>query len=213
MEKQTTQRERGNFFYTRATTLNGEEKIVKVFQAIRAYEEGKKIASSEGNCDEWLSCVRSIGVASFHLANDSRCQNEKSTEWVLHVFKRGVESFCDSISYNMKPGDQQRKQWTEIVIEKLAVLIKAASSFIGNKSSKWQERCNFLEKLMPSEADTKGAGLQLVHLLITVSVAEAMVKEIFITDQSWQHCLYMTEEVSDMSACLADTSIKMTTNA
>ena len=68
--KQSTHREQGNFFYQRGIILDGEEKRAIVNQAVRVFEARKSLASVEGDADEWLSCIRSIEVASAHLATE-----------------------------------------------------------------------------------------------------------------------------------------------
>ena len=198
-----TPRAKGNELYIMSTNKDSEGKhhlwkISNITEAIRNFEEGKRVASKMGDKNEWLKCARSVGVAYSFLASSKEFQDGKGVDWTVYNFKSALTAFSEIITNHRNIED---KTWQNLVFDKLSSTIGAAIEFCttSDDTTSWQKRCSLLERLLHLE-EISGGSACYTRVQVLVSTAEEIVKAMVVAEEAGESWRWLA---SSIARCLS----------
>ena len=194
-----TLRGKGNELYLMSTNSSSEGKhhlwkTSKLTEAIRNFEEGKRVASQSGDKVEWLKCARSIGVAYSYLASSEEFPDGNGIDWTVYNFKSALTAFSEIIT-NYK--NIEDKPWQNLVFNKLSSTLSSAIEYCVSNETGWNKRCSLLERFLNLE-EVSGASACYTRVHVLISTAEEVVKAIVTADEAgeWRTVLKLVGELN-----------------
>ena len=166
-------------------------RITKAEMAIQVYTSAYNLASSQRNPNEWLSSMKNKGLCCLRLAEYDEFQEAREEAHIRSIYCCAVESLSLALHHGMGVKDVS---WCDELCEKLIVAIQSSVTYIVDKSTEWQHRCNFLENL---EKDKNSDWFSFATAVLQKSVAEEMWKVVVRADEigDWKQCLLMLHEM------------------
>jgi len=148
-----------------------------VSRALKCYEKAAKIADDDLDLDEYLSCLRSIGVANMRLAvlctSLANILDEADISSGVNFFSKSLRFFSLALTNCGKSNKDEA--WVEGVQNKIIEAEEAMTSFTIVHRDTWQGRVSLLESSI--ELNITGKGSCFFKSLVHAHIAREMYKE------------------------------------